>query len=107
MIYEIRKVRFAGAVQLKEATESILVREEQNDYLALLNSETRDVIIVAKGVKDKKKAHKSLTSLAAIKNYEIVDVFKSQDWEQIINSIFLNGSETKKADTPKGASKKK
>ena len=68
MIYEIRKVRFAGAVQLKEATESILVREEQNDYLALLNSETRDVIIVAKGVKDKKKAHKFLIAANEVKD---------------------------------------
>jgi len=107
MIYEIRKVRFAGAMQFKEATESILVREEQDDYLALLNSETRDVIIVAKGVKDKKRAHKSLTSLAAIKNYEITSVFKLQDWEQIISTFFLDGQKATETGTPKGAGKKK
>lgn len=104
MIYKIRKIRFAGVVQLIEATEAILVQQGVNDYNVFLNSDTQDVIIISS---NEKRKHKSLTTLAAIKSYEIVEEAKFQSWKGLIDCFFLGKPYPKEASSVEGAATKK
>lgn len=98
MIYKIKNIRFAGVMQLLEAEESILTREDDTRYTAILNRESKDVMILPTN-KDVKI--RVMTSLAAIRSYTIDEQYKYQDWNKLIEAAFLGRPHTYETDSTK------